>query len=468
MTKKVVLILLVLVSTCLSTVSSYNKITYTGDGSTVDFPFTFEVFSTDEVVVTLRTVATGAEEVLTETTDYSVTLTGSGPATGGTVTTVSTYTSAYTITISRSADQTQETDLQTGGALAGEDLEDAYDKLAMQIQDLQEQVSRCLRVPITDGSTVEAGTELANSIDRASSYLTFDASGVPSATAATISGTTASTFGASLIDDADADTALATLGISSWLINNFVDAVDQSAAQTALGLSSLSLLDEDDMASDDDTKAPTQQSVKAYVDSGTVTMSNKTLASPSFSGTVGTAIAMGSNKITGLADGTASGDALNAGQVDGTTIQLDGSNDLEVKDAGITNAKLADGAALTPDSGADTTPYGTKLLDGGTSPMGTSWANFDLSGSVGAQKILVFLKLVNNTGGVRRIKFRPNGCTEDIGNTGAWTEESGGNVNLSVGEAGFVVMLTDASGIVEYVCDTAASDIDVFLMGYIR
>lgn len=37
------------------------------------------------------------------------------------------------------------------------------------------------------------------------------------------------------------------------------------------------VLDEDDMASDSATKIPTQQSVKAYVDSGTVTMTNKTI-----------------------------------------------------------------------------------------------------------------------------------------------------------------------------------------------
>ena len=40
------------------------------------------------------------------------------------------------------------------------------------------------------------------------------------------------------------------------------------------------LIDEDNMASDSATKVPSQQSVKAYVDSGTVTMTNKTLTSP--------------------------------------------------------------------------------------------------------------------------------------------------------------------------------------------
>lgn len=39
-------------------------------------------------------------------------------------------------------------------------------------------------------------------------------------------------------------------------------------------------LDEDDMASDSATKVPSQQSVKAHVANGTVTMANKTLSSP--------------------------------------------------------------------------------------------------------------------------------------------------------------------------------------------
>ena len=46
------------------------------------------------------------------------------------------------------------------------------------------------------------------------------------------------------------------------------------------GLSGTAFLDEDNMASDSATKAASQQSVKAYIDSGTVTMTNKTLTSP--------------------------------------------------------------------------------------------------------------------------------------------------------------------------------------------
>ena len=46
------------------------------------------------------------------------------------------------------------------------------------------------------------------------------------------------------------------------------------------GVSGTAVLDEDDMATDSNTQVATQQSIKAYVDSGTVTMTNKTLTSP--------------------------------------------------------------------------------------------------------------------------------------------------------------------------------------------
>jgi hypothetical protein len=69
------------------------------------------------------------------------------------------------------------------------------------------------------------------------------------------------------------------------------------------GLSGTAFLDEDNMASDSATKACSQQSIKAYIDTGTVTMSNKTLTSPVINtGVSGTAFldedAMGSNSAT--------------------------------------------------------------------------------------------------------------------------------------------------------------------------
>lgn len=47
------------------------------------------------------------------------------------------------------------------------------------------------------------------------------------------------------------------------------------------------------------------------------------------------AVAMGSNKITGMATGTASGDGLHAGQIDTDHLELNGSNNLSIKADGV-------------------------------------------------------------------------------------------------------------------------------------
>lgn len=73
---------------------------------------------------------------------------------------------------------------------------------------------------------------------------------------------------------------------------------------------SMGSIDEDDMSSDAANKVPTQQSVKAYVDSGTVTMTNKTLSGAKAVGTlIGTeVIGTDSNNYTCIATHTSSTD----------------------------------------------------------------------------------------------------------------------------------------------------------------
>jgi len=65
--------------------------------------------------------------------------------------------------------------------------------------------------------------------------------------------------------------------------------IDATVTDTAVA-------DEDDMSSNSATMLATQQSIKAYVDSGTVTMTNKTLSSPTISGTItGTGVVSATN-----------------------------------------------------------------------------------------------------------------------------------------------------------------------------
>ena len=147
------------------------------NGSTTAFTFDFPLANTSELIVRLRTVATGDSEKLEETTDYVVSATNNDYTSpgGGTCTTEATYSSAYTISLSRSTPQTQGSSLlESDGTLRLSAFRDALDKLTRIVQELQEEIARAPRVPIDDSSIT---TTLVNSIDRGGKVLGFDSEG---------------------------------------------------------------------------------------------------------------------------------------------------------------------------------------------------------------------------------------------------------------------------------------------------
>jgi len=82
-------------------------------------------------------------------------------------------------------------------------------------------------------------------------------------------------------------------GSATSALSNQYDALQivSTGANWVQSAKNLELLDQDDMSSDSATSAASQQSIKAYVDSGTVTMTNKTLTSPVLNtGVSGTAV----------------------------------------------------------------------------------------------------------------------------------------------------------------------------------
>lgn len=129
--------------------STTNRITYTCDGATVDFPYTFRIFEDSDLVVTLREIATGTETVLTLTTHYTVS--GAGDMAGGNVTTVATYSNAYTLTIRRVLDLLQALDYIVGGAFPAEDHEQGLDRLTMICQQLNETLGRAIKFTAASG-----------------------------------------------------------------------------------------------------------------------------------------------------------------------------------------------------------------------------------------------------------------------------------------------------------------------------
>ena len=159
------------------TVSSTTvKNSFSGDGSTTEFTYTFPINSTAELKVIERS-SLGAETVKSLSSDYSVSDNGSS---GGTVTFGSAPASGTSIILLRDTNLTQDTDYVANDPFPAESHETALDKLTLQQQEIQEEVNRSLKISRTNTMT---STEFTNSAtDRASKILAFDSSGELSVT----------------------------------------------------------------------------------------------------------------------------------------------------------------------------------------------------------------------------------------------------------------------------------------------
>lgn len=152
--------------------SATNKVTYSGNGSTTVFAYTFKIFDQDDLTVILRS-ATGTETTQTITTHYSVS--GVGNTGGGNVTMGTAPASGTTLTILREQPLTQGLDLVANDAFPAASMEDALDKLTMQMQRINEEIDRSIKASKTN--TISSTEFTDSATDRASKVLAFDASG---------------------------------------------------------------------------------------------------------------------------------------------------------------------------------------------------------------------------------------------------------------------------------------------------
>ena len=101
------------------------KNSYSGNGSTTAFAYTFKLSDEDEIQVIERS-STGTETVKTKTTHYTVG--GVGGSSGGTVTMETAPASGVTLILRRATAQTQGMDLIENDPLPANTLETAVDK----------------------------------------------------------------------------------------------------------------------------------------------------------------------------------------------------------------------------------------------------------------------------------------------------------------------------------------------------
>ena len=143
------------------TVSSETaKVDYTGDGTTTTFPVPFYFLEDDHLKVVI--LAANVETILVLNVGYTVS--GAGNPAGGSITTAIAYGPFAQITIVRDVPFTQETDYQPNDPFPAASHEEALDKLTMEAQQLNEELSRSLILPISATASTELPMPEANSV----------------------------------------------------------------------------------------------------------------------------------------------------------------------------------------------------------------------------------------------------------------------------------------------------------------
>ena len=314
--------------------STTNKIIYTGDNSTVIFPYTFKVFANTELVVELLEIATDITTTLVLTTNYTVS--GVGVATGGNVTTVSTYANTHKIIIRRLLPLTQGINLVENDPSSAGTSEDSLDKSVMRDQQLQEQLDRAILQDTSNVSSITFPSPTANEL------IGWDPTGVflvnsslsslaITSTAAVDAAATADYLGNSgangilrvsgLLTHTDGGNFV-TLGLTSGL-------VDHDATLNFSSAEHFTMLDEDTLVSDSDTQAATQQSIKAYVDAATSASLTQAITQASHPFSLGDWVYYNGSAYA-LADASAAATA----ECIGVVLSDDGTNDFTLQFGG--------------------------------------------------------------------------------------------------------------------------------------
>lgn len=197
------------------------KLIYNGDGSTVSFTVSFIFWSVDDLKVIL-TDATGTETVWTRGNQYNVTRDlPSGPTKGTVVVSIIpvdfTPQTGETLTIISNLPDTQPSSFPVGGPFPAGSVEQQFDQNVRLTQQRSEELGRAMKFPVSELAASQG--DLPSLATRKSKFLSFDLGGIPIAAAGTSANLgPVSAYIDTLLDDADSDTAQATLEVDRYVV----------------------------------------------------------------------------------------------------------------------------------------------------------------------------------------------------------------------------------------------------------
>lgn len=193
-----------------------------GDGSSVSFTYAAVIYAKTD----LKVYIDGALKTLT--TDYDVTNVGVSGG-GNVVFVVAPAAGTGNIAIVPATPETIEINLTVGGNLPSATIGAKFDLVMAIAQQHRSMLDRAIKVALTENISL---ADLPAAANRASKYLAFDAAGQPIASSGPTGNSSipVSAFVETLLDDTDAATARATLGLGG-------QATIASASETALGSS---------------------------------------------------------------------------------------------------------------------------------------------------------------------------------------------------------------------------------------
>lgn len=150
---------------------------YTATGSDSTYAYSFKIQDDDDIQV-IVTSAGGTDTTLTKNTNYTVSGVG---ASSGSITLLGAYaplTSGLKLTIRLKPELNNQSSFRDAGRNSASNYEDAFDRMSQRIIRLQDEVDRCIKLPVSEAGG--SGTVLPIASSRAGGSFGFDADGNPS------------------------------------------------------------------------------------------------------------------------------------------------------------------------------------------------------------------------------------------------------------------------------------------------